>query len=398
MVGTALDKPVLVGLSGGMDSMVAAYLLRIQKRKLYAVLIAMTPENFQEDGDALFSCHQSEARIALVKKFCEHLQIPLTVVRPREEFSEYVLETWVAAKIEARRPRQCSECQQMRMATLLKMMKELKCESLATGHYAKLMRHSPGSPVSVHSSNDLEMDQSGLVAALPQEILNYLELPLSELQRKEVSKIAENFALKPLERSLSFGACLPKQPKLTEWLEKRVPESFKEPGEIMDQNESSVARHEGFHKLSYGAPFKEFKQNEKVQLVVGSHYSKNEIMVAPEDYFKDSAVFLVNCAFGEGVDFTGPLQGFIHHSDGSPDTEVLVMPRTLGAAWVTLIEGKERFLIGESLTVFRRKGRNAKVLLIGEIQRLGRQWPKNTVEIESKTGHEKVTLDKDFNF
>lgn len=377
--------------------MVAAYLLRIQKRKLYAVLIAMTPENFQDEGDSLFFCHQSEARIALVKKFCDHLQIPLTVVRPREEFSENVLEPWVAAKIEARRPRQCSECQQMRMATLLKMMKELKCESLATGHYAKLS-HSPGFPVSVHSSNDLEMDQSGLVAALPQEILSYLELPLSELQRKEVSKIAENFALKPLVRTLEVGGCLPKLPKLSEWLEKRVPESFKEPGEIMDQNQSSVGRHEGFHKLSYGAPYKEFKQNEKVQLVVGSHYSKNEIKVAPNDFFQDSAAFLVNCAFGEGVDFSGPLQGFIHHSDGSPDTEVLVMPRTLGAAWVTLIAGMERFLIGESLTVFRRKGRNAKVLLTGEIQRLGRQWPKNTVEIESKTGYEKVTLDKDFNF
>ncbi|MFN9114607.1 MAG: hypothetical protein ACK5XN_31480, partial [Bacteroidota bacterium] len=59
MVGIALDKPVLVGLSGGMDSMVAAYLLRIQKRKLYAVLIAMTPEHFQDDGDSLFACHQS---------------------------------------------------------------------------------------------------------------------------------------------------------------------------------------------------------------------------------------------------------------------------------------------------------------------------------------------------
>src|SRR5690606_6026984 len=104
------EKPVLVGLSGGIDSMVAAYLLRIQKRELYAVLFAATPEQFQEEGDQLFACHQTDARIAQVKKFCEHLQIPLTIVRPRDEFADEVLEGWLAARIELRRPRSCQDC------------------------------------------------------------------------------------------------------------------------------------------------------------------------------------------------------------------------------------------------------------------------------------------------
>lgn len=401
MVGDARQKPVLIGISGGLDSMVAAYLLKIQKRQLYAAIIASTPENFQEEGESLFACHQSDARLKAAKKFCDHLQIPLTIIRPREEFQEDVLEPWLASKILGKRPRQCQNCHAFRLRLLWKHMKELKCESMATGHFAKLVRSSPGAPVGVHSSNDLEADQAGLLALLPQEILSSLELPLSELQHKEVIKIASNFSLTPPERVVKFGDCLPPKDSVKAWMKTLIPAKFNAQGEIL-YNDNLLERHEGLSSLSFGEPWREFSSHEVPQLLVASEWSKKTVQVEPADFFLDSATFLTSCHWGEGVDLSAPSKGYLHLGGGLNDREVLVRPRTLGGAWVELVEGeKMSFPVGRDLVVFRRRGKNAKVLVSGEIHRLGREWGKNTIEMEGHGAGSKngvIELDKDFNF
>lgn len=399
MVGKERAKPVLVGLSGGLDSLVAAYLLRIQKRELYAVLVASSPESLQDDGDQIFACHQSDARIATVKKICDHLQIPLTVVRPRDEFVGDVLNPWVSARIEGSRPRKCFDCHAFRMQWLLKKMHELGCGSIATGHYAKLVHSTPGAPVGVHSSNDLEADQSGLLAGLPQELLQHLELPLSELQRKEVVKIAENFELHPPLRALSFGHCLPSIPKVTAWIEQRVPQALRHEGEVVTiETEEVVGKHTGFHTVEYGSLW---PSSAKIVLqVVEANWRDKVFRVAPEGYFKDKAVFLRHCVWGEGIDLSSPMKGFIHVGGGLTDCEVLVSPRTLGGAWVQLAEGEHEFPLGDTLTIFRRRGKNAKVIMTGVMFRLARHWGTNKIVVDAKgpDGRETVELDKDFSF
>ncbi len=400
MVGKERTKPVLVGLSGGLDSLVAAYLLRIQKRELYAVIIASTPEGMQDEGDQIFTCHQSDARIATVKKICEHLQIPLTIVRPRDEFVVDVMKPWMSARIEGTRPRKCYDCHAFRMQWLLKKMNELGCGSIATGHYAKLVHSTPGSPAAVHSSNDLEADQSGLLSALPQEILAHLELPLSELQRKEVIKIAENFEIHPTARTISFGGCLPALPKVNAWIEQRVPEVLRREGDVIAlDSEAVLGKHGGFHTVEYGSAWA-MPSKDKPLFVVAADWRDKELKVAPLDYFKDKGIFLRTCHWGEGTDFSAPIKGYIHHSGGLSDCEVLVSPRTMGGAWVQMLEGEHEFPLGETLTIFRRRGKNAKVVVTGVMFRLARHWPANKISIEAKgqEGRETVELDKDFNF
>jgi len=400
MVGKERAKPVLVGLSGGLDSLVAAYLLKIQKRELYAVIIAATPESMQDEGDQLFACHQSDARIATVKKICEHLQIPLTILRPRDEFTVDVMKPWMSARIEGQRPRKCHDCHAFRMHLLVKKMKELGCGSMATGHYAKLVHSTPGSPAAVHSSNDLEADQAGLLAGLPQEILSHLELPLSELQRKEVIKIADNFEIHPTARTLGFGACLPDSPKVSAWVAQRLPEALRREGDVISLDDEAVlGKHDGFHTVEYGSIWHSDEKGRDLQ-VVASHWRDRELRVAPVGHFKDKAIFLRFCTWGEGTDLSIPIKGYIHHSGGLSDCEVLVSPRTLGGAWVQLSEGEHDFPLGETLTIFRRRGKNAKVVVTGVMFRLARHWPTSKISIEAKgqEGRETVELDKDFNF
>lgn len=400
MVGNVRQAPVLVGLSGGIASLVAAYLLKIQKREIYAAIIASTPEQFQDEGERLFACHQSEERLKAAKKFCDHLQIPLTVIRPREEFQESVLEPWMAAKVQGKRPRPCSDCHAFRLQLLWRQMQELKCQSFATGHFAKLVRSAPETPVNVYSSNDLEFDQSHLLATLPQTVLSALELPLAELQQKEILKIAENFALAPASRVVSFGHCLPPTPVVASWLSTQLPKAFNRPGDLL-LGESSVGDHTGASTLQYGELAPDEKLAAKDLIVLGFDWTKKSAQLGSATTFLDRGVFLRHCQWDHPSSLGAPVKGYLHRGGGLNDLEVLVTPRTLGGAWVTLLEPDQTILfeLGKDLAVYRRRGKNAKVLVVGEMFRLARDWGENTIEIEGNGGAATNTLlDKDFNF
>lgn len=400
MVGERKQKPILVGLSGGLDSMVAAYLLRIQKKELFGVVIAGTPEELQEPGDALFACHQSDARIAAVKKFCEHLHIPLTIVRPREEFSEEVLNTWIAARLEVRRPRHCQNCHSLRMHVLYQKALEMGCESFATGHFAKLFKHADGK-VSVHSSNDTELDQSGLILSLPQEMLQRMELPLSELQHKEVRKIAENFQLNLPTRTVKVGECLAPSEFTTRWLNTHSPASLRAKGEVLEVPENNhIGGHDGIAEHEYGRTWKveERGQEKKEWVVVGANLHTHEIQVSDAKWFNDTGVQLLQCHWDQGSDFSTPMKGFLHFGGGLADKEVIVYPKTLTSAYVELLDGQERFLKGADLVVYKRRGKNAKVIVSGRIGPTSRHWRENVVIVDGDEPGSQKELNKDFNF
>lgn len=392
-------RPVLVGLSGGLDSLVAAYLMKIQKIDLYAVLIASTPEVFQDSGEDIFACHQTDSRVESVKKICDHLQIPLTVVRARDEFHAEVLESWLSSKVELTQPRSCMDCHKLRLKILYQKMKELGCEGIVTGHYAKIIRQSPGSPVSIHSSNDIAHDQSHLLVTLEQEILKKIILPLSDLQKKEVHKIADSFELRPPPRKLSFSQCLPVSPLVNDWAAKMIPASLLGEGDIV-LNDQVVGQHLGFHTLEFGQDFKSsLKANDLPHKIVGCQWSENKVVLGSATHFVDKGAFLNLCDWGADLGLGKPLKGFIHGGLGV-NREVYVFPKNLRAALVELVEGEMPFHQGQSLSVFNRKGKNAKLLVSGTIQAPFKNYPENTLslEIRGERESESVIVDKDFNF
>lgn len=392
-------KPVLVGLSGGLDSLVAAYLMRIQKIDLYGVLIANTPEVFQETGEDVFACHQTDLRVESIKKICDHLQIPLTIVRARDEFHALVLESWISSKVELTRPRSCLDCHSLRMKILYQKMKELGCEGIVTGHYAKIIRQSPDSLVSVHTSNDLTFDQSHLLVTLDQEILKHIILPLSDLQKKEVQKIADSFELHPPQRKLHFSQCLPDNSVVTDWASKMIPASLLGAGDIILNNQV-VGKHAGFHTLDFGQDLKtSTKPNEVPSKIIGCQWSENKVFLGPASHFVDKGAFLTMCHWGADLSLDKPVKGFIHGSLGE-SIEVYVYPKNLRAAMIELLEGEMPLHQGQTLSIFNRKGKNAKLLVSGTIQAPLKNYPEHTlsVEIKGERGPESVTVDKDFNF
>lgn len=360
-------EKIIIGLSGGIDSFVMAYLLKIQKYDLIAVTIANTWDDLKSDQAKVLSCHITEPKIEKIKDFCLRLGIPLHILKPTSEFKEEVIDRWVSDKIQGRFSKPCLNCHELRMKILFQKMEELGAKSLATGHYAKIFHHEAHDTVYVHTSNDEEHDQSAYLSRLPHKILNSLLLPLSDLGKKEVLKLAENFGLQEEDKPVKFNECLAPSEEIFTILEAKIPPKLRKEGEIMSLDGiDSLGPHAGVHRYSRGASL-EFKSlGKSINRYFGAYsYVEKKILVVNEDYYVRDRLMVVNVKFAEEMSWLEPVRGVILSYDKA--VECWIHPKSLSSVYLELAE--PTFLKeGDMISLSKKKGKNAKVYLTGEIQ------------------------------
>ncbi len=364
---TGRKEKVLVGISG-LDSLVTAYLLKIQKYDLVAVTILPQWEEFTGDAGKTFSCHRSMAQIDALRDFCQKLSIPFHALKITSEFRDRVIEPWVADKLIGKKPWPCWSCHELRLRALFEKMTELGATQLATGHFAKLFRHEAHGTVYVHSSNDEEFDQSGHLSRLPHDVLSALVLPLSDLTKKEVVKLAENFGIDVRPRALEIHQCLPSSPELGDLLAKVSPTRFKKGGSLTSLDGSdSFGDHDGVFRFELGDPLPGRETTNKKPLFIGPYtYLEKRISVVEEEHFFKSKLLVTRAKVSEEVSVLEPFTGFAKFL-GNRWVECEVLPKTLDAFSLELAE-RVKVFPGEIVCVYRRKGKNSKLFFSGEVQ------------------------------
>lgn len=244
MYGVSEVSKVVVGLSGGVDSAVAAFLL---KKAGYEV-IGITLRTWQsDDGEESRCCDIDDAR-----SVSEKLGIKYVPVNCVLDFEKHVVEPFTEEYLRGTTPNPCIECNRyVKWEKLLYYAKVLGADKIATGHYARVIRLENGR-YTVKTAKHAEKDQTYMLYKLTQEQLAATMMPLGELSKGEVRQIAEDAGLPVASKPDSQEVCFVTDGNYADYVEKTAPAGYPGPGTFVDVSGNILGTHRGIIRYTVG--------------------------------------------------------------------------------------------------------------------------------------------------
>ena len=195
-----MKQKVVVGMSGGVDSSVAAYLLKEQGYEVIGVMMKLWREETGEECDSVSTV--SDAR-----RVADTLGIPFYVVNFCEEFKRDVVDYFVEEYLRGRTPNPCIMCNRyVKWEALLRRSLEIGADYIATGHYARVKKRENGR-YAIAVSATAKKDQTYALYGLTQEQLKHTLMPVGEYEKEEIRKIAEKIGLRVANKPDSQEIC-----------------------------------------------------------------------------------------------------------------------------------------------------------------------------------------------
>jgi len=234
-------KRIILGLSGGVDSAVAALLLKQRGADVHA--LHMT--NWEDDDDGYCT---AAADLQDARQVCDALQIPLHHVNFAREYRDRVFEYFLEEYKAGRTPNPDVLCnREIKFGVFREHAKRLGGDLLATGHYARIVRDS--GRVELHKAADLNKDQSYFLHAVSIDALAETIFPLGELVKSEVRELAREYGLGIHDKKDSTGICFIGERPFREFLAKYLPAN---PGAMQTPEGETVAEHHGLMYYTLG--------------------------------------------------------------------------------------------------------------------------------------------------
>lgn len=241
-----MKKKVIVGLSGGVDSAVAAYLLKEQGYKVIGVTMQMWQE---ERPDREADAGQAVRDAAAV---AQSLEIPHMVVDFRKEFKEKVVDYFIGEYLQARTPNPCVVCNHfVKWEALLKKGAQLGADYIATGHYARI-EQLPGGRFSVRNSVTAQKDQTYALYHLTQEQLAKTLMPIGEYTKERIREIAQEQRLPVAQKADSQDICFIPDQDYAAFLERNAPGRLPGPGNFVTKDGKVLGTHKGIVHYTIG--------------------------------------------------------------------------------------------------------------------------------------------------
>jgi tRNA-specific 2-thiouridylase len=273
-----MSKKVLVAMSGGVDSSVAAMIIKNEGYDVSGVSMCLGIRN---EEDRVRCC--GPAAVDDAKKVCSRLKIPHYIFDYSDELEEKVVARFVSEYLRGRTPNPCVDCNRyLKFGSLLEKAKVLGFDFLATGHYAAIERNDGG--FLLKKPRDKRKDQTYFLYPIPYDGLGSILFPLASLTKEEVRQMATEAALPVARKQESQDICFVTQKNYQTFLLERV-QDF-EPGPILDMQGNVLGKHRGIIFYTIGQRGGLGISSRTPLYVISINYEDNHIIVGEKKDLK----------------------------------------------------------------------------------------------------------------
>lgn len=277
---------LLVALSGGVDSGVAALLAARSGAEILAVTLKLWQDPLN-DGER--SCCSPEA-VLRARRLAHRLGIPHFTLDLREEFASEVVAGFNSGYAEGRTPNPCVKCNgEVRIDAMLELADRLGADRLVTGHYARLVDDGDGTLLA--RPTDREKDQTHMLAALDPSSVQRLDLPLADLDKSRVREIATEEDLSVATQPESQDLCFLAGEGKLEFLRRHAGLEDEE-GEIVSVEGEVVGTHRGYHRYTVGQRRGLGLGGGTPMYVLGVEAGSNRVVVGPKSLLERTEISL----------------------------------------------------------------------------------------------------------
>ncbi|HKX75088.1 MAG TPA: tRNA 2-thiouridine(34) synthase MnmA [Acidimicrobiia bacterium] len=238
---------VLVAMSGGVDSSVAAALLKEEGHEVTGVTLKLW-QGPNGEAPTAGCCTVSDAEDA--RRVAAQLDIPYYVFDYTSHFHTGVVDHFIGDYLNGRTPNPCVECNRtVKFSRLLDQAQELRCDLLVTGHYARVTK--TGDRYQLRRGRDRRKDQSYVLSMLTQRELCRVRFPVGELRKEETREIAGRIGLRTARKPDSQDICFVGRGGYRSFLARLEPGAVA-PGPIVDSDGHQVGEHTGIAGFTIG--------------------------------------------------------------------------------------------------------------------------------------------------
>ena len=278
---------VVVGVSGGVDSAVCAYLLKKQGYDVYCAYIRMM------DADS----EMADAEMAAAL-----LGLPFRCIDYRIKFRNCVIGGFVDEYIIGRTPNPCIICNRdAKWSAMLDFADEIGAKYVATGHYAKIEKLDNGR-YTISNSQSAKKDQTYVLCYLTQEMLSKTLMPLGDYTKEKIREIAKEIGLNVANKADSQDICFIPDNNHFRYLSENVPERMHGTGSFLDESGNVVGYHKGVEAYTIG-------QRKGLNLAMGHpvyvskiNAEENTVTISDTDVYSNE--MSVTDVFGMGMELS----------------------------------------------------------------------------------------------